>query len=117
MQIFDNIISDRDSLYAVSGGPCTSPQDAEMFVDLLCENKKFAKATHHSWGLLSATGPMKNDDGEDGAGILIVRALQQANLHGHVVVVTRWFGGTLLGDARFQHVKNAVQHYLLHRDQ
>jgi len=30
----------------------------------------------------------------------------------HVVIVTRWFGGTHLGGDRFRHVTSAVRAYL-----
>ena len=42
MQIFDGIISDRGSKYAVSGGPCDSADDARQFIKELCRKKKFA---------------------------------------------------------------------------
>lgn len=114
MQVFDNIITDRGSRYAVSGGACETAADAQLFVDILCEQKKFAKATHNTWALLTQQGGMKDDDGEDGAGILIVRMLEREALYNHVIVVTRWYGGKQLGGARFRHVQNAVRHYLTH---
>jgi hypothetical protein len=49
MQIFDGIISDRGSKYAVSGGACRSTHEAKAFIKELCRKKKFAKATHNSW--------------------------------------------------------------------
>ena len=64
MQVFDNIISDRGSKYAVAGGPCRSEAEAKAFLKVLKRRKKFAKATHNSWGLLTSDGPVKNDDGE-----------------------------------------------------
>lgn len=112
MRVLDNIISDRGSKYAVSGGACTSEAEARAFVARLKEVKKFAKATHHSWGLLGAEGPLKNDDGEAGAGMVIVRMLERAALRDHVVVVTRWYGGKHLGGDRFRHVQQAVRVYL-----
>ena len=57
MRILDNIISDRGSKYAVSGGPCASEEEAKAFVRTLCGRKKFARATHNTWALLSAGGP------------------------------------------------------------
>ena len=74
--------------------------------------KKFAKATHHSWGLLCAGGALARDDGEAGAGAVIVRMLERAGLRDHVVVVTRWYGGKPLGGDRFRHVQEAVRVYL-----
>ena len=112
MRILDNIISDRGSKYAVSGGPCRSEDEAKDFIKTLCRKKKFAKATHNTWGLLAGEIPIKNDDGESGAGMVILRMLEREGLHDHIVVVTRWYGGKHLGGDRFRHVRDAVQLYL-----
>lgn len=112
MQIFDGIITDRGSKYAVSGGPCGSADEAKAFIKELCRKKKFAKATHNTWAFLQASGPVKNDDGESGAGMVIARMLEREKLQSHIIVVTRWYGGKHLGGDRFRHVQNAVRHYL-----
>jgi len=112
MRILDNIISDRGSKYAVSGGPCLSEEEAKAFLEALCSRKKFAKATHNTWALLTAETPLKNDDGESGAGMVILRMLEREKLRDHIIVVTRWFGGQHLGGDRFRHVRNAVRIYL-----
>ena len=116
MQSFDGIISDRGSKYAVSGGACGSPDEAKAFIKELCRKKKFAKATHNTWALLQDAVPVKNDDGEAGAGMVIVRMLERERLENHIVVVTRWYGGKQLGGDRFRHVQNAVRYYLDNRD-
>ena len=115
MQVFDGIISDRGSKYAVSGGVCASDAAAKLFVKSLMRRKKFARATHHSWGLLTAAGPIKNDDGEAGAGMVILRMLEREGIRDEIVVVTRWYGGKHLGGDRFRHVQDAVRYYLDHR--
>ncbi len=115
MQTFDGIISDRGSKYAVSGGPCATVAEAKAFIKELCRKKKFAKATHNTWGFISDDGPVKNDDGESGAGMVIIRMLEREGLNNHIVVVTRWYGGKHLGGDRFRHVQNAVRHYLDHK--
>ena len=112
MLVLENIISDRGSKYSVSGGHCASANEADGFLRLLKQNKKFAKATHNTWALLCADGPIKNDDGETGAGMIILQMLERENLRDHIVVVTRWYGGKHLGGDRFRHVKAAVRTYL-----
>ncbi len=113
MLILDAVLSDRGSKYAVSGTPCRTAAEAQAVVADLCRTKKFARATHHSWALVSsADGPLKNDDGEAGAGMVILRMLERAGLSDHVVVVTRWYGGKPLGGDRFRHVQTAVRAYL-----
>lgn len=112
MLILDNILTDRGSKYAVSGGPCTSEAEAAAFIRDLKRQKKFAKATHNTWGFVSDQGPVKNDDGESGAGLVILRMLEREGLTNHIVVVTRWYGGKHLGGDRFRHVQTAVRAYL-----
>ena len=112
MLVFENIISDRGSRYAVSGGACRSSSEAAEFLKTLKRNKKFAKATHNTWGLITPEGPIKNDDGESGAGMVILRMLEREDLRDHIIVVTRWYGGKHLGGDRFRHVQDAVRHYL-----
>lgn len=115
--VFDNIITDRGSKYSVSGIAVRSKKDALEAVKLLKKNKKYAKATHNSWAVILADGgPTKNDDGEAGAGMVIVRMLERAALTDHLVIVTRWFGGVQLGGDRFRRVQDAVHYYLENRD-
>ena len=116
MQIFDNVITDRGSKYAVSGGDCSSVEEAKAFIKTLCRKKKFSRATHNTWAFLAGDTPVKNDDGEAGAGMVIVRMLEREQLRDHIVVVTRWFGGKQLGGDRFRHVQDAVRYYLERRD-
>jgi len=104
--ILENIISDRGSKYAVSGGPCKDASEAQAFLKELKRNKKFAKATHNTWGVLTSTGPLKNDDGESGAGMVILRMLERDNVRDQII------GGKHLGGDRFRHVQTAVRLYL-----
>lgn len=112
LRTLDAVLSDRGSKYAVSGAPCRDAAQARALVAQLCEAKRFARATHNTWGLLGADGPVKNDDGESGAGMVILRMLEREGLRDHVVIVTRWYGGKHLGGDRFRHVQTAVRAYL-----
>jgi putative IMPACT (imprinted ancient) family translation regulator len=47
--------------------------------------------------------------------MVILRMLERAELVDHVIVVTRWFGGTPLGGDRFRRIQDCVTHYLNHR--
>ncbi len=113
MKVVENVLTDRGSKYAVSGGPCGSAEAAKAFVKQLCRRKKFARATHNTWAVILPDGtPLKNDDGEAGAGMVILRMLEREELRGEIVCVTRWFGGTHLGGDRFRRVQDAVRAYL-----
>ncbi|MEL6508598.1 MAG: YigZ family protein [Pseudomonadota bacterium] len=108
----EGIISDRGSKYAVSGGAVQSRADVDAFLKQLKRKKKYARATHNTWAALLPEGPLKADDGEAGAGMVIVRMLEREALVDHIIVVTRWYGGTKLGGDRFRHVQDAVRAYL-----
>jgi putative IMPACT (imprinted ancient) family translation regulator len=114
LTIHDAILTDRGSKYAVSGAPAASRAEALAHLKALKRNKKFARATHNTWAVLLEDGPLKSDDGEAGAGMVIVRMLERAGLRNHVIIVTRWFGGTHLGGDRFRRVQDCVTFYLDH---
>ncbi len=112
VRVITNVLTDRGSKYAVSGAEVASVDDIQAFLKQLTRNKKFAKATHNSWAALLPDGPAKNDDGESGAGMVILRMLERDNVTGHVICVTRWYGGKHLGGDRFRHVQDCVRAYL-----
>lgn len=90
-----------------------SRADVDEFLKQLKRKKKFVRATHNTWAALLSDGPLKADDGEAGAGMVILRMLQREALENHIIVVTRWYGGVKLGGDRFRHVQTAVNTYLL----
>lgn len=113
MRQLTGVISDRGSKYAVSGGDAASREAVDDFLKVLKKDKKFARATHNSWAVLLSDGtPLKGDDGEAGAGMVILRMLEREDLTDHVIVVTRWYGGKHLGGDRFRHVQDCVRAYL-----
>ena len=62
--------------------------------------KQHYDATHNCWAYVLKSGAMRfSDDGEPGgtAGNPMMQVLQKENLFNVVCVVTRYFGGTLLG--------------------
>jgi len=116
MRSLDTDINDRGSRYAVSGGPAADRAAVQAFLRTLKRDKHFARASHNSWAVRLTGGPgttpLKGDDGEAGAGNIILRMIEAADLTDHVVVVTRWYGGKPLGGDRFRHVQTAVRLYL-----
>jgi uncharacterized YigZ family protein len=62
--------------------------------------KKHYDATHNCWAYIIKDGAVRfSDDGEPGgtAGMPMLQVLQREGLHNVVCVVTRYFGGILLG--------------------
>lgn len=112
MLLLEGVVSDRGSRYAVCGGPVGKRADVDAFLKELRRRKKYAKATHNTWAAILSDGPLKNDDGEGGAGQVILQMLEREGLRNHVIVVTRWYGGKHLGGDRFRHVGTCVRAYL-----
>ncbi len=76
MNQIEHVLTDRRSKYAVSGLSARSKVEAQRAINKLCTKKKYAKATHNTWALLQSDGTqIKFDDGESGAGAIILRSL------------------------------------------
>lgn len=113
MKKLGHILTDKGSKYAVSGCAVTDRAQIDAALSTLKSERSYARATHNTWGAdLSAGGMIKGDDGEAGAGMVILRMLEREGLRDHLVVVTRWYGGKNLGGDRFRHVKTCVRSYL-----
>jgi len=115
-QNFEKIITDRRSVYSVSIGKVFSRADIKNFLKKTKSFKNHDKATHHTWAVrISNNGAIyesKNDDGETGAGNVILRILQKKNMINTVVCVTRWYGGIKLETDRYKHVQDATLYAL-----
>ena len=74
--------------------------EAEALEKIQEMKKHHYDATHNCWAYVIKDGPMRfSDDGEPGgtAGNPMMQVLQRENLYNVVCVVTRYFGGILLG--------------------
>ncbi|MBQ0059256.1 MAG: YigZ family protein [Lachnospiraceae bacterium] len=76
--------------------------EAEAEAVLAAQKKKYYDARHHCSAFILGNDPeivRSNDDGEPAgsAGRPILSVLQGEELHDTIAVVTRYFGGTLLG--------------------
>jgi putative IMPACT (imprinted ancient) family translation regulator len=112
MRQIEDVVRDKGSRYAVSGGAVEGRAGADAFLKTLKRKKKYAKATHNTWAAILDGVAVKSDDGESGAGAIILRMLERKELQDHIIVVTRWYGGTHLGGDRFRHVQTCVRAYL-----
>ena len=116
--LHEYIISDRGSRYSVSIGHVTNRNEIKQFLDTLKTPKQYRKADHHSWAARisrdSTIYETKNDDGETGAGMVILRTMQKRNVTNSVISVTRWFGGVKLQGDRFKHIQDAANFAIDH---
>jgi len=85
----------------------------------LKENRKVAQATHNivAYRLtgVNETSFIQDyaDDGEVNAGGRMLRLLQIMDVKNIVVVVTRWYGGVLLGPDRFRLINNTAREVII----
>jgi len=110
--LHEHIIEDRGSRYSVSYGLALGRDDIKAFLKTLKQPKHYQKADHHSFAAriahAGAIYETKSDDGETGAGMVILRIMQKRDVRNCVIVVTRWFGGTKLEGDRFKHIQDAA---------
>lgn len=104
------MLIDRKSKFQGRATMIKPGQDIDALLEeLVSQNKSIQKATHktmHAWrtGHKTPTNQGMSDCGESGAGIRIMTLLERSHLLNVIVVVTRWYGGTALGPARFRHI-------------
>jgi putative IMPACT (imprinted ancient) family translation regulator len=114
--LYEGIITDRGSKYSVSIGRVTNREEAKEFLKTLKQRKKYARATHNTYAVRIANNEAifesKNDDGEVGAGMVILRIMQKENVVNCIICVTRWFGGVKLMGDRFKHVQDATKYVI-----
>lgn len=97
---------DRKSTFQAHIARVKSLDDVRAVLGVLCSNTKIARATHNirAFRFVDATtGALmadNDDDGEDAAGGRLAELLHVMGVVDAVVVVSRWFGGVLLGPSR-----------------
>lgn len=86
------------SRFIADASPVADEATARAFIARVAE--EFPDATHHCWAWRLEDGRTRAYDAGEPAGTAgepILRRLVGADLHGVVIVVSRWFGGTKLG--------------------
>ena len=113
-ELYEQIITDRGSRYSVSIGEVHGRDDIKSFLKNLKRKKKYARATHNTWAArITKDGTIyetKSDDGETGAGMVVLRVMQKEQITNCIICVTRWFGGVKLMGDRFKHVQDATKY-------
>ncbi|NVP17526.1 YigZ family protein [Candidatus Gracilibacteria bacterium] len=109
-----NIIIDRKSKYTAVLGFVTSKEEVDIFMKEILSDSYFKKATHNTFAyrIKLENGSIlegKNDDGETGAGMCILREIQREDFVNTLVIVTRYFGGVHLQSDRFKNVIDATK--------
>uniref|UniRef100_A0A3B3WXS1 RWD domain-containing protein n=1 Tax=Poecilia mexicana TaxID=48701 RepID=A0A3B3WXS1_9TELE len=112
-------ITDRRSTFQPHLAPVVTPRQVKMVVEKLYENKKIASATHNIYAYRIYCEDKHSflqdceDDGETAAGGRLLHLLQILDVRDVMVVVSRWYGGILLGPDRFKHINNCARNILM----
>jgi len=112
-------LTERKSVFVGRAVPVSSPEQAKEYLQhLLTTDKKVAKATHNitAWrirGQNETSYQDCDDDGETAAGGRILHLMQLMDVWNIMVVVTRWYGGVLLGPDRFRIINQVAREALV----
>ncbi|OAA70513.1 Impact family [Cordyceps fumosorosea ARSEF 2679] len=88
---------------------------------LMAERPDLETASHNAWAIRTSFGnsPLVQqasfDDGETGCGKLMLEVMREADITNTLVVLTRWFGGVMLGPDRWRLMRECVNDALASR--
>jgi len=110
-------IVDRKSSFVGRACRITSPDQVPLVISYLLSDRRIARAAHpviHAWRCQvgNVLHQDNDDDGEAAAGGRLAHLLQILDVNNVLIVVSRYFGGTLLGADRFKHINQAARNAL-----
>jgi len=112
-------ITVKKSTFQGHGAVVFTLDDVKKVLKKLKQNKKVSQATHNIVAYRLA-GVKENtyiqdyaDDGEIHAGGRLMHLLQIMDVKNVVIVVSRWYGGILLGPDRFRLINNVAREAVL----
>ncbi|XP_062916530.1 protein IMPACT isoform X2 [Mobula hypostoma] len=112
-------ITDRRSTFQAHLAPVVMLKQVKLCLQKLYENKKIASATHNIYAYRIYCEDKRTflqdceDDGETAAGGRLLHLMQILDVRNVLVVVSRWYGGILLGPDRFKHINNCARNLLV----
>lgn len=92
-------ITEKNSRFIASVKPVSTREEAEAFIEEICAKNRTANHNVYAYVLRENNYQKHSDDGEPGgtAGMPVLGVLLKQELTDAVIVVTRYFGGVLLG--------------------
>jgi len=106
---------DRKSTFQAHVAPVSNTAQVKLVMNVLLSDRKIARATHNIMAYRivddkrGVTISDNDEDGEEAAGGRLSHLLEVTNARNVIVVVSRWFGGILLGPDRFKHINNTAR--------
>lgn len=118
-------VSLKESTFVARATTITDPsQRPNLLKRLMTTHPNLRTASHNVWAYRirpaeSSTNPhpreASHDDGESGAGDLLLRVMRDTNAVDTLVVLTRWYGGIMLGPDRWRLMRNVTTAALAER--
>lgn len=118
-------VSLKQSTFIARATTISDPsQRPKLLKSLFDAHPNLRTATHNVWAYRirpseSSIGmhmrEASHDDGESGAGDLLLRILRETNSVDTLVVMTRWYGGVMLGPDRWRLMRNVANSALSER--
>ncbi|CAJ0874028.1 5239_t:CDS:10 [Entrophospora sp. SA101] len=109
-------IEDRKSVFIAYAKRVENKQQVELFKDEM--ERENNTATHNiiAYRIMKdndgATIEEFIDDGEKYAGNRVLNLLKSLDVKNVVIIVSRWYGGVMLGPARFDHIEKCAREVL-----
>lgn len=108
-------LTSRASTFVAHAATVSNPNlRATLVKQLMAERPDLETASHNAWAIRTSFGssPLVQqasfDDGESGCGKFMLDILKEANITNTVVVLTRWYGGVMLGPDRWRLMRECV---------
>jgi len=110
-------IVDRKSAFVGRACRISDPAQVPSILAYLMSDRRIARAAHpiiNAWRCRvgNVLHQDNDDDGETAAGARIAHLLQILDINDVLVIVTRYYGGVLLGPDRFKHINQAARNAL-----
>ncbi|KAI1427868.1 hypothetical protein F5Y12DRAFT_783048 [Xylaria sp. FL1777] len=116
----------KQSTFVVRATTLTEPSQRQSALQsLFATIPSLQSATHNAWAyrvkvptnLFNATTIKEEsfDDGESGCGSFLLKNLQEMNTIDTLVLMTRWYGGVMLGPDRWRIMRNCLRDALSER--
>lgn len=90
-----------------------SMEDVRAFREFIVTDKRYMSATHNIFAYRFMISNISyhdfDDDGETAAGGRLAEMIRLMKVEGIALIVSRWFGGTLLGPDRFKFICNSAR--------
>ncbi|KAK3402231.1 hypothetical protein B0T20DRAFT_370431, partial [Sordaria brevicollis] len=109
-------LTSKDSRFLGHSTKITSPSQEKLLLsNLFKTHPNLESATHNAWAYRVRSPTISNrvieksfDDGESGAGEFMLKILREMDIDDSLVVMARWYGGTMLGPDRWRLMRSVV---------